>query len=337
MVLGSRHDPGATARVLMLGAWLALVSVGTAAAQCVPADCDDGDACTFDACDTSGPTPVCAHGNACDDGNPCTSDVCDSSGPAIVCNHGQLTGPCDDGSACTTGDTCTGGQCVGTPVAPCCGNGTLEPGETCDPPDPTPVPATGQATCRADCTRCGDGVVQASAGESCDDANTVSGCNPAKPAQPLDACQNNCTQPICADPSKIVLTTPADSFTSHGRLIVADTVPDPTTRPFLLELTSSAGLIYSAQLPIGSITSDGKAYKYSNPAASMGTGISSLKIVPKVGHEKLTVKAYGHLTHATADMTTHVHIGTTEWTLRGVWDRTRKGWRLTGHSPLLQP
>src|SRR5205085_10414030 len=139
---------------------------------------------------------------------------------------------------------------------------------------------------------CGDGSVQVGDGETCDDANTVSGCDPARPAQPLDGCQNNCTQPICADPSKIVLTSPVDSFSSHGRLIVVATVPDPTNKPFLVELTSAAGLVYSAQLPAGAIASDGKAYKYLNPVGTPSSGIGSLKIVPKTGHEKLTVKAY---------------------------------------------
>jgi len=40
--------------------------------------------------------------------------------------------PCDDGNACTGDDKCTGGSCFG--VSPTCGNGTLEStcGEQCD-------------------------------------------------------------------------------------------------------------------------------------------------------------------------------------------------------------
>jgi hypothetical protein len=68
-------------------------------------------------------------------------------------------------STTTTSTTSTTG--------PRCGNGVLDPGETCDPPDPTPIPGVvpPQATCRPDCTFCGDAVVQAADGETCDDGN----------------------------------------------------------------------------------------------------------------------------------------------------------------------
>jgi hypothetical protein len=82
--------------------------------------CDDGDACTTDACDIK--TGACSHtavvgcggncqnGGDCDDKNVCTGDSC----AAGKCVHLALDGtPCDDGTACTTGDACAKSKCVG--------------------------------------------------------------------------------------------------------------------------------------------------------------------------------------------------------------------------------
>ena len=58
---------------------------------------------------------------------------------------------------------------VSAPVwAQICGDGVIDPGETCDPPNPAVDPTTGQTACRTDCTFCGDGVVQVGQAETCD-------------------------------------------------------------------------------------------------------------------------------------------------------------------------
>ena len=70
--------------------------------------CDDGTACTVgETCATG----VCAGGKAetCQDGNPCTNDSCDI---AKGCSHLPNSIPCNDGSPCTSGDVCGGGSCV---------------------------------------------------------------------------------------------------------------------------------------------------------------------------------------------------------------------------------
>jgi hypothetical protein len=83
--------------------------------------CDDGDACTIDACDPAGgcapPAPV-----DCNDGDLCTTDSCD---PASGCVNTCVT--CDPPDACTI-STCAPdtGECVDTPVV-------CPDGETCNP------------------------------------------------------------------------------------------------------------------------------------------------------------------------------------------------------------
>ncbi len=110
-------------------------------ATCVaePLNCNDGNPCTTDscqsgcqhlvhdgACDLDGSvcTPdvcvgtVCTAGapNACDDGSACTLDACNA---VTGCSSTPLAAgtACNDGAACTTGDGCTNGVCAGTPLS----------------------------------------------------------------------------------------------------------------------------------------------------------------------------------------------------------------------------
>ena len=79
--------------------------------------CDDGDACTADACD---PSSGCSHDESCacradgdcpDDGDPCTRGVC---GPDGGCAYEPVTDelPCDLADSCTEGDVCLDGACA---------------------------------------------------------------------------------------------------------------------------------------------------------------------------------------------------------------------------------
>jgi hypothetical protein len=128
-----------------------------------PRNCDDGDACTADACssgicvhiDAVCPTSCAgqANGTPCSDGRPCTRGTCQAGtcvatpvtcgGDGTTCAGPSLCidGPwpvgcrdsiapdgtaCEDGDACTAGDTCTAGEChagSGSACGPC---------ETCD-------------------------------------------------------------------------------------------------------------------------------------------------------------------------------------------------------------
>ena len=102
--------------------------------------CDDGSPCTTDdVCQTG--TCVGAPRN-CSDDDACTVDSCDSAGGAFLCEHVDC-------------NTVSGSSCPVQCSPPSCGNGVVDPGETCDPPDPTIDPVRLQARCRPDCTRCG--------------------------------------------------------------------------------------------------------------------------------------------------------------------------------------
>jgi len=125
--------------------------------DCVgPADleCDDGNACTQDACD---PVSGCVftparQGLACDDGNTCTADdVCGAG----VCGGAPADdgAACEDGAECTVGTSCQGGECVG-------GN-TIE--GSCDDDDPC---TTGER-CEAGGCVAGERVVCADDGNPC--------------------------------------------------------------------------------------------------------------------------------------------------------------------------
>ena len=65
----------------------------------------------------------------CDDGNLCTDDSCDS---AVGCVNENNAAPCDDGDACTTGDTCSEGTCAGG-AALVCDDRDACTDDSCDP------------------------------------------------------------------------------------------------------------------------------------------------------------------------------------------------------------
>ncbi len=317
-----------------------------------PVDCDDHNPCTADSCS---PFSGCIHlplSGKCDDQNPCTTDD--------VCLNGQCVGDprnCFDDDPCTV-DSCNsaGGaflcqheDCNNVPNSSCpaqcrpvyCGNGRIDFGETCDPPDPTPQPGRpGEVKCRQDCTFCGDAVLQTSDGETCDDANLVSGCDPLHPTRPLDACQTSCTPPICQDPARIRNAGGIGTLSVHGRIepVAPATTLDPSTADFVVELTSDDGIVlFRTSLDAGLIQAHGRGFKYVDRAAKLAGGIGSLKFAPRGTSYRVTLTAYGDLSDAIGQMTTRLFIGAQQWTLRGQWVATRDGWQLDPRSALGTP
>lgn len=100
--------------------------VNTAMANGDP--CENPDACTVNSKCVGG---TCSGGKArnCDDGNACTDDSCDS---VLGCILTPNTDPCDDLSICTFADACASGLCTGTPEADSDSDGVCDLLEPCD-------------------------------------------------------------------------------------------------------------------------------------------------------------------------------------------------------------
>src|SRR5262249_11902318 len=95
----------------------------------------------------------------CDDNNPCTIDTCTSEQGGFECEN----------KLCYEVDPSLCPPIVPSCIPPECGNKIVktELGETCDPPGKT---MPNGSVCRADCTYCGDKLVNGS--EACDDGNS---------------------------------------------------------------------------------------------------------------------------------------------------------------------
>ncbi len=326
-------------------------------------DCDglDDDACPGE-CSATCRCGECLTNADCNDNNPCTDDACSSAGGAFACENTNNTAPCSDGNSCTMGDVCDGGSCQpGTPIvcddanpcttdtcgamgcesvpngicAPNCGNLSLDPGETCDPPNLALNPLTGEPICRLNCTSCGDGTTQAGNGETCDDGNTVSGCDPARPLRELDGCLNNCTVPICNDPARIKFGPVHDQLKLHAQLIAPLTkTVGFGTQPFVLQLSRSGQTIFEKTIPAGALQTAGRGFKYKNVGARAASGVERLAVKRTSTGYKLTLIAYGNLRGAGPDMMLHVLSGSEEWTFRGLWEKKPYGWYLSGDTVL---
>ena len=73
-------------------------------------DCDDGSACTKDACD---PKKGCVLTPICDDGDPCTADLCDEKTQKCGTKAAADGFGCDDADRCSTFEACAQGKCAG--------------------------------------------------------------------------------------------------------------------------------------------------------------------------------------------------------------------------------
>ncbi len=188
------------------------------------APCADGDACTKgDTCDALG---ICAgEQRDCDDGDPCTADSCETD---EGCVHVHAKAPCDDLNPCTHQDYCKSGVCVGQPL-PCyddnpCTLDTCDPkegcafvatadGAGCDDKDPcTSQEYCLDGTCVGESKSCDDGIpctIDTCEGGACihlpppGHCATAAGCTPVG-SNPVDAPCLVCaaTDVLVADPSQ---------------------------------------------------------------------------------------------------------------------------------------
>ncbi len=175
-------------------------SQDTPVAVCMPGtplDCDDGVACTVDACDPATGCTNTPDDAACDDGVGCTVDTCDATAD---CQFTPDDAACDDGVGCT-GDTCDAtADCQHTADDAACDDGVGCTVDTCD--------ATADCQHAADDAACDDGVgctvdtcdpmkdcQHAADDASCDDGVgcTVDACDP------LQDCQHVADDASCDD------------------------------------------------------------------------------------------------------------------------------------------
>ena len=156
--------------------------------------CDNGDACTV--------TDKCADGECtggvavnCNDGNACTDDACD---PVAGCTHTPNVAACNDGDLCTLGDQCADGICVGGPAADCedgnaCTQDTCTPDAGCQH-TVTDGPCDDGDVCTSN-DLCIEGVCQGSGVLACTDNDpcTDNACDPAT------GCVVKLNQALCDD------------------------------------------------------------------------------------------------------------------------------------------
>lgn len=120
--------------------------------------------------------PACLSDEDCDDGDVCTDDTCDTGS----CQQVNNAATCDDGDACTDGDTCTDGLCGGTTIQ--CDDGDLCTDDSCNPVTGCvfdPINCTDGNACTDDSCDPATGCVNEAI--DCDDsvACTSDSCNPA--------------------------------------------------------------------------------------------------------------------------------------------------------------
>ncbi|MCC6620154.1 MAG: hypothetical protein IT385_02805 [Deltaproteobacteria bacterium] len=213
-------------------------------------DCDDGDACTADACEAASgcahapldtpecqdrPDP-CADVTCADDHNPCTSDAC-------VPGRGCVYPPSEDGSACGFGDACRSdgycqmGWCVGGEAQPdgtsCTSGDPCVEGEVCF------GGACGGGVALADGAQCDDGLACTS-GDTCERGACVGALDgPACPG--LAAC------PDCDAPAGPALVVAYAGGTGPGLLVLSsrgaliDVIPTPDIGGFGVEHDHATG------------------------------------------------------------------------------------------------
>ena len=157
--------------------------------------CDDGSVCT--SADTCAGGECVGMAADCDDGNPCTADGCDTT---LGCTNTDIVVACDDGDPCTKSDMCQAGVCGGEATA--CDDGDSCTADACDP-------STGACThdALADGTVCDDGLACTTndkcSGGTCTGANGCVACGSAADCDDGVACTaDECIGGVCVHPDR---------------------------------------------------------------------------------------------------------------------------------------
>ena len=211
-------------------------------------NCNDGNACTTDACNAAtGCTHTaiagcvaCTSAAQCNDGNACTADACSAG----RCTHTAVVDgtSCSDGRSCNGVETCRAGVCTAG-VAPSCDDGNPCTADSCsDTGGCTHTPIAGCTACTG-AAQCDDGnacttdscsagrCVHAAAadGTACSDGVFCNGAETCRAgacvAGPPPACDdgNACTTDACDEGARRCTHTPlASCCTSDADCSVAD-------------------------------------------------------------------------------------------------------------------
>ncbi|HYB99124.1 MAG TPA: DUF4215 domain-containing protein [Candidatus Limnocylindrales bacterium] len=172
-------------------------------------ECDDGNNAAEDGCSPTCIVEVCGNGEI----NLGWGEICDDAGESPACDDNCTPSQCGDntlnnaaGEQCDTGpandsntpDACgdgTGPSLRGACQLPFCGDAVTDSGEICDD-------AGESIPCDLNCTAasCGDGDLNATRGETCDDGNAADddGCPSSNAAGNLGS-TGHCITATCGD------------------------------------------------------------------------------------------------------------------------------------------
>jgi hypothetical protein len=152
------------AKNITIGAQNFLGSDGVLNAQTpsVPPPCNDNNACTTDACVTSGTIAFCRNtptpsGTSCDDGSICNGVArCDGAGSCLAGAPPKAGTSCSDGNACNGDETCDGFSSCLSGSPPPLSDGNACTADACDPstgvshvPVPDGTTCSGVGVCEA--------------------------------------------------------------------------------------------------------------------------------------------------------------------------------------------
>jgi hypothetical protein len=184
-----------------------------------PLDCNDGAACTDDACD---PVMGCLHARVdarCDDRIACTTDVCTGTAGPSGCEYRLSDAVCNTG--CTMGARCTPSGCAGGSPLVCMDDGTPCTVERCDAAaggcvrDPLDADMDGFPASRV---VSGGTTFMCAGGADCDD--TRSAVNPRATevcGNGLDDDCNPSTSDVCSTPTGDTCAAPTPIPIASGR------------------------------------------------------------------------------------------------------------------------
>ncbi|MCB9738240.1 MAG: hypothetical protein H6747_03160 [Deltaproteobacteria bacterium] len=149
----------------------------------------------------------CTNGASCDDGNACTDDACDAKTGKCTHINNDLQ-KCEDGDLCKGPDSCKAGVCVAGAAKDCSDANLCTTNEFCDPKD---------GACKAGgMVDCNDGDVCTA--DSCNGKTGVCAHTPVAGCKPTCSVDTDCEVPNLCQTAKCEAGSCAYSTTNEGGL-----------------------------------------------------------------------------------------------------------------------